>query len=304
MKPLVKKILIGVGAFVGLVVAGGAIYVWKQTSSYDSRMEKIYVVPVPNVTVSQDPAVIERGKHLAASSAGCATSDCHGHDLGGGKTMEMGPLGKFSPPNISTGGLGAAYTDGEMMRLITTGIKKDGRSVRFMPVQDFNWLPDSDMVAIISYLRSMPAVDKPNGVTEMGTLGKILDNNGKIIFDVAGHLANKPREQAPPPEPTAKYGGYVARLCLGCHGDTLAGGPIPGAPPDLPVPSNLTPDATGLQAWTYDDFAKMLDTGTRKNGEQLNPFMPLEALTAMDETERKALWAYLQSLPAKPFGSR
>jgi mono/diheme cytochrome c family protein len=197
-----------------------------------------------------------------------------------------------------------AYTDGELMRLLTHGIKKDGRSVQFMPVQDFNWLPDDDLLAIISYLRSLPAVERPNGLTKMRTLAKILDNNGMLVLDVAGHIAKKPREQAPPPEPTAKYGAFVARLCTGCHGDTLAGGPIPGAPPDMPVPTNLTPDATGLQGWTYDDFVKLLDTGIKKNGERLDPFMPLEALTAMNETERKALWAYLESLPPKAFGSR
>ena len=91
---------------------------------------------------------------------------------------------------------------------------------------------------------------------------------------------------------------------MGCHGESYGGGPIPGAPPDLPIPSNITPDATGIKDWSYADFEKMLDTGIKKNGQKLNPFMPLEALTNMDETERKALWAFLRSLPAKPFGSR
>lgn len=304
MKPLVKKLLIGVGALVGFAAAGAGIFVWTQTSSYEARMEKVHDVPLPAVTASLDPAVIARGKHLSESLAACSTGDCHGPDLAGGKTTEMGPLGTFTGPNITGGGLGVAYTDADMMRLIATGIKKDGRSVRFMPVQDFNWLPDSDLVAIVSYVRSVPAVERPNGPTEMKTLGKILDNNGKIVIDVAGHIAKKGRDQAPPPEPTARYGAFIARLCVGCHGDTLGGGPIPGAPSDLPVPTNLTPDATGLAEWSYEDFTKLLDTGLKKNGEKLNPFMPLEALTAMDEIERKALWAYLESLPQKPFGSR
>jgi hypothetical protein len=304
MKPVLKKVLIGVGALVGLVAAGGGIFVWTQTSSYDSRMEKVHEVPLPNLTASQDPAVLARGKHLSHSLAACATADCHGPDLAGGKTISMGPLGMFTGPNVTVGGLGAAYTDAELARLITHGIKKDGRSVRFMPVQEFNWLPDSDVLAIVSYVRSMPAVDKPNGPTEMKTLAKILDNNGKLVIDVAGHIAKKGRDQAPSPAPTAEYGKFVARMCMGCHGDTFGGGPIPGAPSDMPIPSNLTPDATGLKEWSFEDFTKLLDTGVKKNGEKLNPFMPLEALTAMDEVERKALWAFMQSLPAKPFGSR
>lgn len=304
MKPLLKKVLIGLGGVVALGASGGGAYVWTQTSAYDARMQKVYAVPIPNVSASRDAAVIARGEHLAHSLAGCATADCHGHDLGGGRTTDMGPIGQVTPPNITMGGLGVAYTDGDLMRLITTGIKKDGRSVRFMPVQDFNWLPDADMVAIISYLRSVPAVDKPNGVTAFGTLGKILDNKDKIVIDVAGRLAHKPRDRAPAPEPTAKYGVFIARACQGCHGRTFGGGPIPGAPSDLPVPSNLTPDATGLGDWSYDDFTKLLDTGVRKHGEQLNAFMPIEALRGMNATERHALWAYLKSLPPKPFGSR
>jgi hypothetical protein len=84
----------------------------------------------------------------------------------------------------------------------------------------------------------------------------------------------------------------------------MSGGPIPGAPSDFPVPLNLTPDATGLQGWTYADFEKLATTGIRKNGKKLASFMPIEAIAKMDDVERHALWAYLQSLPPTPFGQR
>jgi hypothetical protein len=32
--------------------------------------------------------------------------------------------------------------------------------------------------------------------------------------------------------------------------------------------------------------------------------VPVESLGKMDATERQALWAFLQTLPAKPFGGR
>ncbi|HEY8944532.1 MAG TPA: hypothetical protein VIM73_09725, partial [Polyangiaceae bacterium] len=66
----------------------------------------------------------------------------------------------------------------------------------------------------------------------------------------------------------------------------------------------ITPHATGLKDWSYADFERLLDTGIRKNGKKLDPFMPLGNLAKFDETERKALWAYLRTLPAKPFGER
>ena len=45
-------------------------------------------------------------------------------------------------------------------------------------------------------------------------------------------------------------------------------------------------------------------TGTRKNGNRLADFMPIEGIRNMDDVERHALWAYLQSLPPVAFGSR
>ena len=109
---------------------------------------------------------------------------------------------------------------------------------------------------------------------------------------------------APPPTPTAVYGKYLAMACTGCHGDHFSGGKIPGTPPDFPPPLNLTPDKTGLAGWTYEDFDKLLTTSIRKNGEKLKPFMPVEAFGKVNDTEKHALFAYLQTLPPVPYGNR
>jgi hypothetical protein len=93
-------------------------------------------------------------------------------------------------------------------------------------------------------------------------------------------------------------------LGTGCHGPGLSGGPIPGAPPELPVPSNITPHETGIKAYTGADFMRLLNTGIKRNGKKLDPFMPLPALAAMNDIEKRALWAYLSSIPAQPFGNR
>ena len=112
------------------------------------------------------------------------------------------------------------------------------------------------------------------------------------------------RPSAPAPEPTAAYGEFLARGCIGCHGEHMSGGPIPGAPSTTPVPLNLTPDPTGLAGWTFEDFAQVLATGKRKDGRALDPKMPYESLNKLDDTEKHALFAYLQSLPPRPFGQR
>jgi cytochrome c553 len=301
---LLKKILIGVGAVIGLVVVGGGGFVYVHTSAYDASLEKVYDVPVPNVQRSTDPAVLARGEHVARSRAPCAVSDCHGKDLGGGKTIEIGPIGSITGPNITSAALGAAYSDGELARIILHGLKKDGRGVRFMSSHEFNFISDDDVTAVISWLRTQPAVTRKSGTVHIGTLGKVLDRLDKIPIDVARRIDHAKIEKAPPPTPTAAYGRFIALLCTGCHGNNLSGGPIPGAPPEMAIPLNLTPHATGLAGVTYEGFEKTMKTGIRRDGRKLDPMMPVEAFGNFDDTEMRALYAYLMSLPGREFGGR
>jgi hypothetical protein len=173
-----------------------------------------------------------------------------------------------------------------------------------MPVQDIAWLPQDDVVAIVSYLRTVPPVDRENKAIVVRTLGKILDRQDKLIFDVARRIDHTKAETPPAPAPTAEYGAFLSRLCTGCHGDHLSGGPLPGAPSSIPTPLNLTPDASGLKDWSFDDFDRLMRTGVRKNGKQLDPFMPLECLRNFDDVEMHALWAYLRTLPPTVLGRR
>ena len=301
---IVKRVLKVLAVVVVLVAAVGGGFVYWKCSQFDASTAKVYDVALPDVARSTDPAVVARGEHLVRSIAGCASDSCHGADLGGGKPIVMGPLGTLTGPNITPDNLGAAYSDAEMARLITRGIKKDGCSVRFMPCQDFDWLPDSDVVAIVSYLRTVKPGDRPNGATAIGWLGKVLDRQGKIVFDVAGHIAHEGIEHAPAPEPTSAYGVFVARLCKGCHGEHLSGGPLPGAPADFAVPLNLTPDATGLKEWSFEDFEKLMRTGVRKDGKTLDRLMPIESWKNFDDTEMHAVWAYLRGLQPMAYGQR
>src|SRR5579885_3853013 len=108
---ILKRVLKVVALVVGLVVVGGGTFVYVECSKFDASMEKVYDVPVPNVTRSTDPAVIARGDHLVHSIAGCAIKDCHGANLAGSeKPTDIGPVGTFCGPNITGGGLGAAYS--------------------------------------------------------------------------------------------------------------------------------------------------------------------------------------------------
>ncbi|HEY8072622.1 MAG TPA: c-type cytochrome [Labilithrix sp.] len=305
MKRIVKRVVLVILAVAVVVAASFAIFAYVQVRNFDASMAKVYDVPPLAITISTDEAVLARGKHLVESVAPCATRDCHGSDLAGGTNIDVGPIGNFCGPNISAGGLGATYTDGELARLVRHGVKKDGRSVRFMPAHEFGFLPDSDLTAAISYLRTMPPVDRPNALMTIKWFGKFIDRMDGIPLDIARRIDHEhPEVWTGPPEPTAKYGRLLARSCTGCHGKKFSGGPIPGAPASMPKPLNLTPHETGLKDWTFDDFDKLLSTGVRKNGSALNPFMPLDAIGRLDPIERRALWEYLRTLPPVPLGNR
>src|SRR5688572_13830444 len=119
-----KKGLIGVGGLLGVSALGLGGFVWLKASAYDASLAKVYEIPLPKVERSTDPAVLARGEHIARSLAPCATSDCHGNDLAGGKPADIGPVGLFVAPNITSGGIGAAYSDAELARLLMHGVKK------------------------------------------------------------------------------------------------------------------------------------------------------------------------------------
>jgi mono/diheme cytochrome c family protein len=300
----VRRLLSWLGPILFGVVAAGGLFVAFEVRAFDQSLAKVYSVSMPPIARSTDPAVLERGKHLAGSVAGCATSDCHGADLGGGKEMDLGPLGVAAGVNLTPSGILATYSDAELGRLVLHGVRQDGRSVRLMPVEEINWLSDADLTAIISYLRTVPPVTRPLASTRLTLVAKVLDRLDLAPIDIARRIDHTRRATAPAPAPTAAYGAFLARGCVGCHGEHLSGGPIPGAPASFAVPRNLTPHGTGLGRWTFADFVRLADTGTRPDGTRVDPTMPIEGLSRMDDTERRALWAYLESLPPRPFGQR
>ncbi|NEN23897.1 diheme cytochrome c-553 [Cryomorpha ignava] len=63
--------------------------------------------------------------------------------------------------------------------------------------------------------------------------------------------------------------------------------------------SNLTPDPTGIGNWTFENFKLALTQGKYKgieSGRTIMPPMPWQSLGKMDETDMKAIFAYLKSL--------
>jgi len=105
---------------------------------------------------------------------------------------------------------------------------------------------------------------------------------------------------------TPEHGGYVAAMCTGCHGPAFSGGRIPGAPPDWPAASNLTPGEGGVMVRyaTVEAFATMLKTGKRPDGSPVSTVMPFESTANLNDTDVKAIYAFLKTLPPRKPGER
>jgi mono/diheme cytochrome c family protein len=204
------------------------------------------------------------------------------------------------------GGVASGYTDRDWVRSIRDGVGPDGKPLLFMPAHEFNALSDADVADLVAFIKSRPPVDNEPVRNRVGPIARVLFLKGDLPLvpaEIIDHDA--PRAATPPPGPTAAYGAYLAATCIGCHGEGLSGGPIPGAPPSMAVPLNITPDAsTGIGAWSEQDFYTAIRTGKRPDGTELKPDMPWLAYSEMSPHELRALWLYLRSVPAKVEGGR
>ena len=95
-----------------------------------------------------------------------------------------------------------------------------------------------------------------------------------------------------------KQGEYLARAgdCVACHtakdGKPFAGGLPMETPIGMIYSTNITPDKSGIGAYSFDDFDKAVRHGIAKNGDTLYPAMPYPSYARVTETDMQALYAY------------
>ena len=114
------------------------------------------------------PDVLERGRYLVYGPAACAY--CHvvreqWPALARGEMLPLTgahvfplPFGRIYSANITPDpetGIGRR-TDGELARILRYGVRADGHVA--VPLMEYQDMADEDLVAVISFLRSRPAV--------------------------------------------------------------------------------------------------------------------------------------------------
>jgi mono/diheme cytochrome c family protein len=310
---MIKKIILGLLLLVAVVAIGFVTMVY-------TRYERTFEAPYPKISASTDSAVIARGRYLALGTAHCA--NCHSPmsdfakvdrgeetSLSGGFNFEL-PIGKVFAPNITSDeetGIGKLRDD-EIARSMRYGVRHDGKAMLdFMPFYD---LSDSDLTAVISFLRTQAPVKNQRPQHEWNFLGKA------VLAFLIKPMGDGEVPEAPAIDSTAAYGKYLAASvanCRGCHtnrdmmtgafiGPEYAGGTqfevvdengkiISGK--HLVTP-NLTidPETGRISGWSKKDFIDRFRKGRLIAGSP----MPWGPFSRMTDLELTAIYKFLTSV--------
>ena len=286
---------------------------------------------LPNVGEAEDLKIeytrgrIERGRYLAHSVTVCM--DCHAvrdwskfsgpptpGTLGkGGDRFDqsVGMPGVYYAKNITPHGI-SRYTDGELYRVITTGVTKEGNALfPIMPYPYYGRMDSEDIYSIIAYVRSLQPVEST-----------IPDAQHDFPFNFIVNTIPQKAEPQKRPEKTdlLAYGAYMTNAsgCIECHSPVEKGqiikelafsGGREFAFPDGSVlrSSNISTDKeTGIGAWTEDIFIQKFkmyadsayQLPTVGPGE-FNSIMPWTMYAQMERDDLAAIFAYLKTLPAQ-----
>lgn len=288
------------------------------------------VIFLPNVgspetiSVQATPTRIERGKYLANSVTVCM--DCHSTrdwnqfsgplvegTLGkGGEVFDQryGFPGSFHARNITPAGIGD-WTDGELLRAIAAGVDKKGRALfPVMPHPSYGKMDKEDILSIIAYIRTLSPIEN-----------KVPDSKADFPMNIILHTIPSKANfgQLPDSNNLVARGAYyfTAASCGDCHtkqekgqkikGMELAGGfEFPLKTGGIVRSSNITPDAsTGIGSWTEAAFIRRFKAYGDSSyqlpsigSNEFNSVMPWTMYKNMKESDLKAIYAYLRTVPA------
>ena len=258
---------------------------------------------------------IERGRYLVESIAGCG--NCHtprgpggafvaGKELAGGFVVADEKPFRAVAANITQDketGIGN-WTDAQIAKAIREGIRPDGSLIGPpMPFELYRRMADSDLMAMVAYLRTVPAVS---------------NKAEKSTYRIPLPPAYGPPVTSVPDVPRTdkvKYGEYLAGPvghCIECHTPMEAngrhdwsrvgqGGMEFNGPWGVSVARNITPHPEdGLGKWTDAEIKRAITQGISRNGAKLYPPMGFFFYAKVKEEDLDAIVAYLRALKPLP----
>jgi len=257
--------------------------------------------------------VLARGEYLtkAADCAACHTVPGSQKPFAGGVAFPL-TFGTLYSTNITADietGIGA-WSDDEFVRAVREGVRKDGRHLYpVFPYTSYTELSRSDVLAIKTYLFSMPAVRQANRANE---LRFPFNQRWAVGFWKAAFFRSQ-RFAADASKSSQWNGGaYLATAlghCRDCHtprnfafglehSREFAGEEILGW-----RAYNITSDRDhGIGSWSDDDIARYLTMGHADGrGSASGPMGEAVAhsLQYLNASDTAALVAYLRDVPAQ-----
>jgi mono/diheme cytochrome c family protein len=253
-----------------------------------------------------DPANGEMVFHAGS----CAS--CHGEDLAGGLKIQSG-FGTFVVPNITPdpeSGIGG-WSELAFVSAMMLGVSPDGSHYYpAFPYTSYTRMKVQDVLDLKAYLDTFEPVSSDHGPHDIGFPWNV--RRGIGLWKLR-YLSQVPVIRVSPDNSEAERGRYLvegAGHCSECHTPRdvfgglkkdlwLSGGPNPDGEGKVP---NITPGEGGLGSWSQADIAYYLESGFMPDFDTVGGSMVevQENMARLPESDRKAISAYLKSLPARP----
>ncbi|MES2560750.1 MAG: cytochrome c [Bacteroidota bacterium] len=302
-----KKILKLIGIVLGAILVFILLFV---TYIHFDGIPR-YDVKKIDLKVEITPQRVAQGQKIASME--CIA--CHAADDGkltGRHMKEVSVFGTIYSRNITGDiekGIGS-WTDGELLYLLRTGIKRDGQYIPpYMP--KFNSASDEDLYSVIAWLRS----DKIAPSSE-----ELPESEPSFLAKFLSHVAFKPLPYPeavvaqPDTNNVVEHGRYLANAIYGCYpchsadfktmddlvpertsGFYGGGNKMIGLKGEMVTTANLTFDETGIAAYTAEEFTQAVKYNKKRDGTLLRyPMFPHNQLT---DKEAVAIYEYLKTVP-------
>jgi hypothetical protein len=224
---------------------------------------------------------------------------------------QYGFPGVYYSKNITPKGI-SRYTDGELYRVITSGVTKEDKALfPIMPYTYYSKMDPEDIYCIIAFLRTLAPIDNqvPESVSD---------------FPVNILINTMPKKATPVKKPDTSnhlaYGAYLVNACgcMECHTKENKGQIIPELAfmggrefllkdGSIVRSCNITPSVkTGIGNWNEDGFVSRFKSFTDSNykpqpleKEKFNTIMPWTMYGRMTRQDLAAIFTYIKSLPPK-----
>ena len=311
-----------VGIVIGvIVVLGLAVLAWAAIRPGPLAFAGSKTVPlaaytghptgVPADFTATDP--LARGKYLteAADCQACHTTE-GGEPFAGGRPF-VTQFGTMYSPNITADretGIGS-WSDADFLKAVHQGVGKGGlRLYPAFPYASYTYLTDDDVLAIKTYLFSLPPV---KNVAHANALKFPFNQRWLMVFWAALYDPDTRFQPHPDRSPQWNRGAYLSEAlghCGECHTPRtpfqsldnrhkFRGGESEGW-----RAYNLSSDKnSGIGTWSAEDLVRYLSTGhSMDRGSAFGPMAEAVHLSfaRMTASDINAIAEYVRSVPPAP----